>query len=169
MRRRQIVPVGPRKWTKKVSRVTYNTGRDQRVPPLDFFRHCATFQIFSPSIFWSFATEWGSFLFPPIIMFVLSVYWVTQNRKLLISSSKMRDYIGKKCEHREKVSQLGNEHDEKQSNVFSKTVKKDYIFSSKSNYAGKFWPLLRDEVHDYCVLSAFDTLVETAWTFYTFL
>ena len=40
--RRQIVPVGPRNWTKKVSRVTLNTGRDQ-MAPLDFFRHCATF------------------------------------------------------------------------------------------------------------------------------
>ena len=37
LRSRQIVLVGPRNWTKKVSRVTYNTGRDQRV----------TFQFFS--------------------------------------------------------------------------------------------------------------------------
>ena len=36
-RRRQIVPVGPRNWTKKVFRVTYNTGRGQRVPPFFFF------------------------------------------------------------------------------------------------------------------------------------
>ena len=41
LRRRQIVPVGPRNWTKKVSRVTYNTGRDQR-SPLQFFRRFAT-------------------------------------------------------------------------------------------------------------------------------
>ena len=37
LRSRQIILVGPRNWTKKVSRVTYNTGRDQRV----------TFQFFS--------------------------------------------------------------------------------------------------------------------------
>ena len=30
-------------WTKKVSRVTYNTGRDQRVLLFSFFRHCGTF------------------------------------------------------------------------------------------------------------------------------
>ena len=43
LRRRQIVPVGPRNWTKEVSRITYNTGRDQRVPFSVFFRHCETF------------------------------------------------------------------------------------------------------------------------------
>ena len=57
-----IAPVGPGHWIKKVSRVTYNTGRDKGSPsqlysalrdftrkkippkgPLSFFRHCETF------------------------------------------------------------------------------------------------------------------------------
>ena len=45
LRRRQIVHVGPRNWTKKVSRVTYNTERHQRVPHFSFFG------ITRPSIF----------------------------------------------------------------------------------------------------------------------
>ena len=38
--------IGLANWTKMVLpvfRVTYHTGRDQRVPPFNFFRHCATF------------------------------------------------------------------------------------------------------------------------------
>ena len=42
LRRRQIVPVGPRNWTKKVSCITYNTGRDQRVSLSVLFRHFET-------------------------------------------------------------------------------------------------------------------------------
>ena len=35
--RRQIVPVCQRNWIKKVSRVTYSTGRDQKNPSCSFF------------------------------------------------------------------------------------------------------------------------------------
>ena len=37
LRRRQIVTVGPKNSTKKVSGVTYNTRGDQRAPPFSFF------------------------------------------------------------------------------------------------------------------------------------
>ena len=56
------------KWFYLFFRVTYQTGRDQRVPPFNFFRHCETFflEIFfrffpqrvPPAFFWCFATQW---------------------------------------------------------------------------------------------------------------
>ena len=71
----QIEPFGLGNWTKKVFpffSATYNTGRDQKVPPFSFFRHCATFfrkkSFFpkgTPSIFdvlrqWRFENPKGS-------------------------------------------------------------------------------------------------------------
>ena len=61
---RHTVPVGTRNLTKKVSRVTYNTGRCQRVPLFSFFGIARlTFekknsQRVPLQFFWSFATEW---------------------------------------------------------------------------------------------------------------
>ena len=47
--------------------VRYKTGRNYRVPPLNFFRHCATFfriffcrQTVPLQVFWYFAANWSS-------------------------------------------------------------------------------------------------------------
>ena len=51
----------PRELNQKGFPRKYNTGRDQRVPTLDFLALCDFFSFFSTKssqIFWSFATEW---------------------------------------------------------------------------------------------------------------